>query len=445
MGSPTRPPINRGGGAPQPRTADRYFEIKSEIHKKLLTALNLDRVASIPKDRVRAEIGRVVERLLEQEKIPMTTAEQNRIVEEVLDEVLGLGPLEPLLKESSISDILVNRFDKVYVERGGRLQLTPVRFRDNAHLLHIIEKIVSQVGRRIDEASPIVDARLLDGSRVNAIIPPLALDGPSLSIRRFGRHVITSDEMIAYKTVMPSMLQFLAACVQAKTTILVSGGTGSGKTTTLNAMSRFIPEDERVVTIEDTAELQLQQRHVVKFETRPPNLNKEGGINQRHLVRTALRMRPDRIIVGECRGAETLDMLQAMNTGVEGSMTTIHANNPRDAFSRLEAMILMADVEIPTKVIVSQLAGAIKLVVQVARLQDGSRKITSISEVLGVVHDRVEVQDIFQFERIGVNSEGKVMGRFKYTGVTPLILNRLKISGIKLPDSVFEEVVEVNM
>ena len=445
MGSPTRPPMNRGAGAPPPRNADRYFEIKSEIHKKLLTALNLDRVASIPKDRVRAEIGRVVERLLEQEKIPMTTAEQNRIVEEVLDEVLGLGPLEPLLKESSISDILVNRFDKVYVERGGRLQLTPVRFKDNAHLLHIIEKIVSQVGRRIDEASPIVDARLLDGSRVNAIIPPLALDGPSLSIRRFGRHVITSDEMIAYKTIMGSMLQFLAACVQCKTTILVSGGTGSGKTTTLNAMSRFIPEDERVVTIEDTAELQLQQRHVVKFETRPPNLNKEGGINQRQLVRTALRMRPDRIIVGECRGAETLDMLQAMNTGVEGSMTTIHANNPRDAFSRLEAMILMADVEIPTKVIVSQLAGAIKLVVQVARLQDGSRKIVSISEVLGVEHDRVVTQDIFIFDRVGVNTEGKVMGSFKFTGVKPKILERLRISGIKLPEGIFDEVLEVNM
>ncbi len=437
--------MNRGAGAPPPRNADRYFEIKSEIHKKLLTALNLDRVASIPKDRVRAEIGRVVERLLEQEKIPMTTAEQNRIVEEVLDEVLGLGPLEPLLKESSISDILVNRFDKVYVERGGRLQLTPVRFKDNAHLLHIIEKIVSQVGRRIDEASPIVDARLLDGSRVNAIIPPLALDGPSLSIRRFGRHVITSDEMIAYKTITASMLQFLAACVQCKTTILVSGGTGSGKTTTLNAMSRFIPEEERVVTIEDTAELQLQQRHVVKFETRPPNLNKEGGINQRQLVRTALRMRPDRIIVGECRGAETLDMLQAMNTGVEGSMTTIHANNPRDAFSRLEAMILMADVEIPTKVIVSQLAGAIKLVVQVARLQDGSRKIVSISEVLGVEHDRVVTQDIFHFDRVGVNGEGKVMGSFKFTGVKPKILERLRISGIKLPDGVFDEVLEVNM
>ena len=445
MGSPTRPPVNRAGTAAPPRNADRYFEIKSEIHKKLLTALNLDRVASIPKDRVRAEIGRVVERLLEQEKVPMTTAEQNRIVEEVLDEVLGLGPLEPLLKESSISDILVNRFDKVYVERGGKLTLTPVRFRDNAHLLHIIEKIVSQVGRRIDEASPIVDARLLDGSRVNAIIPPLALDGPSLSIRRFGRHVITSDEMIAYRTVMPSMLQFLAACVQAKTTILVSGGTGSGKTTTLNAMSRFIPEDERVVTIEDTAELQLQQRHVVKFETRPPNLNKEGGINQRQLVRTALRMRPDRIIVGECRGAETLDMLQAMNTGVEGSMTTIHANNPRDAFSRLEAMILMADVEIPTKVIVSQLAGSIKLVVQVARLQDGSRKIVSISEVLGVEHDRVETQDVFLFERVGMSTDGKVMGRFRASGVKPKILERLRISGIKLPDGVFDEVLEVNM
>src|SRR5438477_912476 len=395
------------------RSADRYFELKSEIHRKLIGVLNLERVNSIPKDRVRTEIGHVVQRLLGDERVPMTTAEQNRIIEEVLDEVLGLGPLETLLKEPSISDILVNGFDKVYIERGGKLTLTPVRFKDNAHLLHIIEKIVSQVGRRIDEAQPIVDARLLDGSRVNAIIPPLALDGPSLSIRRFGRHVITSEEMLANLTLTPGMLRFLAACVQAKTTILISGGTGSGKTTMLNAMSRFIPEDERIITIEDNAELQLQQRHVVKFETRPQNLNKEGGIIQRQLVRTALRMRPDRIIVGECRGAEALDMLQAMNTGVEGSMSTVHANTPRDAFSRLEAMVLMADLDIPSRVILQQLASAIKLVVQVARLQDGSRKITNISEVIGVKDDRIEVQDIFLFERIGVSDAGKVQGGFR--------------------------------
>ncbi|HUS08222.1 MAG TPA: CpaF family protein [Bryobacteraceae bacterium] len=405
----------------------------------------MERVSSIPKDRLRAEIGRVVERLLEDERVPMTMAEQNKIIEEVLDEVLGLGPLEPLLKEPSISDILVNRFDKVYIERNGKLALTQVRFKDNVHLLHIIEKIVSQVGRRIDEAQPIVDARLPDGSRVNAIIPPLALDGPSLSIRRFGKHVITAEEMIGNKTIMPGMLKFLAACVQAKATILISGGTGSGKTTTLNALSRYIPEEERIITIEDTAELQLQQRHVVKFETRPPNLNKEGGINQRHLVRTALRMRPDRIIVGECRGAEAMDMLQAMNTGVEGSMTTVHANNPKDAFSRLESMILMADLDIPTRVILSQLASAIRLVVQVSRLQDGSRKIMNVSEVLGVKDGRIDVQDVFYFQRTGVTEAGKVQGRFRGSGVMPKILERLRTSGIPLETSIFNEELEVNL
>ncbi len=458
MGSfrPTPPPrpipvSARPGGAvsrstPTPaRATDRLFELKGEIHEKLITVLNLDRVSSLPKDRIRAEIGRVVERLLEDERVPMTAAEQNRIVEEVLDEVLGLGPLEPLLKEPTISDILVNGPHKVYIERGGKLQLTPVHFKDNAHLLHIIEKIVSQVGRRIDEATPIVDARLPDGSRVNAIIPPLALDGPSISIRRFGRHVITSDEMVANRTIMPTMLQFLDACVQAKTTILVSGGTGSGKTTTLNALSRFIPEEERIITIEDTAELQLQQRHLVKFETRPANLNKEGGINQRQLVRTALRMRPDRIIIGECRGAEALDMLQAMNTGVEGSMSTIHANSPRDAFSRLEAMVLMADLEIPSRVILQQLSSAIKMVVQVARLQDGSRKIISIAEVTGVENDRVETQDIFLFERTGISEAGKVQGRFRWSGYRPKVLERLRVSGLRLPDGIFDEVVAVNL
>jgi pilus assembly protein CpaF len=427
------------------RTADRYFELKSQIHRKLIGVLNLERASSIPKDRMRAEIGRVVERLLDEERVPMTTAEQARIVEEVLDETLGLGPLETLLKEPSISDILVNRYNKVFIERNGKLSETTVRFKDDAHLLHIIEKIVSQVGRRIDEAQPIVDARLQDGSRVNAIIPPLALDGPCLSIRRFGRHVITQDEMLQFKTLTPAMLRFLSACVQCKITVLISGGTGSGKTTMLNALSRFIPEEERIITIEDTAELQLQQRHVVKFETRPPNLNKEGGINQRMLLRTALRMRPDRSIVGECRGAEALDMLQAMNTGVEGSMSTVHANSPKDAFSRLETMVMMADLEIPARVISQQLASAIKLVVQVSRLQDGTRKILSISEVLGVHDEKVELQEIFTFERVGVTDAGKVQGRFRATGVAPRILERLRVSGIQLPQGIFDEVVPVNM
>jgi pilus assembly protein CpaF len=363
----------------------------------------------------------------------------------VLDETLGLGPLETLLKEPSISDILVNRYNKVFIERAGKLSESAVRFKDDGHLLHIIEKIVSHVGRRIDEAQPIVDARLADGSRVNAIIPPLALDGPCLSIRRFGRHVITQEEMLQYKTLTPAMVRFLSACVQAKTTILISGGTGSGKTTMLNAMSRFIPEEERIITIEDTAELQLQQRHVVKFETRPPNLNKEGGINQRMLLRTALRMRPDRIIVGECRGAEALDMLQAMNTGVEGSMSTVHANSPRDAFSRLETMVMMADLEIPTRVILQQLASAIKLVVQVSRLQDGTRKILSIAEVLGVRDDRIDLQEIFTFERAGVTDAGKVQGRFHATGVQPKVMERLRLSGIQLPPHVFTESVPVNL
>jgi pilus assembly protein CpaF len=458
MGSNFRPPprpLRPSAPPPRPtaaaaavtahRVADRYFELKSEIHRKLIGVINLEQVANIPKDRIRAEIGRVVERLLDEERLPMTTAEQNRIVEEVLDEVLGLGPLEPLLKEPTISDILVNGYNKIYVERQGKLSLTPVRFKDNAHLLHIIEKIVSLVGRRVDEANPIVDARLLDGSRVNAIISPLALDGPALSIRRFGRHVITSSEMIGNNTVMEGMLKFLSAAVQSKTTILVSGGTGSGKTTTLNALSRFIPEEERIITIEDTAELQLQQRHVIKFETRPPNLNKQGGINQRQLVRTALRMRPDRIIVGECRGAEALDMLQAMNTGVEGSMSTIHANSPKDAFSRLQAMVLMADLELPTRVVVQQLASAIKMVVQVSRLQDGSRKIISIAEVLGVEDENVKIQEIFTFDRIGVTDSGKVQGRFRATGAQPKLLDRLRIMGIPLDTSVFEESREINL
>ncbi|HYM10565.1 MAG TPA: CpaF family protein [Bryobacterales bacterium] len=435
LGQPARTTI--------PTAADRYFELKSDIHKKLIGVLNYDQLSSVPKERMRSEIGRIVERLLEEERVPMNTAEQNKIIEEVLDEALGLGPLEPLLKEASISDILVNRHNRVFIERNGKLALTGVRFKDDTHLLHIIEKIVSQVGRRIDEAQPIVDARLPDGSRVNAIIPPLAIDGPSLCIRRFGRHVITTEEMLQMHTVTPGMLRFLNACVQAKTTVLISGGTGSGKTTMLNALSRAIPEEERVITIEDTAELQLQQKHVIKFETRAANIQKEGAINQRVLLRTALRMRPDRIIVGECRGAEALDMLQAMNTGVEGSMSTVHANSPRDAFSRLETMVLMADLEMPVRVILQQLASAIKIVVQVARLSDGSRKMISICEVMGVKDDLIQLDQICEFKRTGVSDSGKVMGRFEWSGETPRILERLRVSGIELPADTFQEVVEI--
>ncbi len=442
MGSSFRPMPPRGPSGPAsaaPRAADRIFELKAEIHKKLIGVINLERVASIPKDRIRAEIGRVVERLLDDERIPMTTGEQNKIVEEVLDEVLGLGPLEPLLKDPGISDILVNGFSKVYIERQGKLSLSPVRFRDNGHLMHIIEKIVSLVGRRVDEANPIVDARLLDGSRVNAIVAPLALDGPALSIRRFGRHVITSDEMVANKTLMTSMLRFLAATVQSKATVLVSGGTGSGKTTTLNALSRFIPEEERIVTIEDTAELQLQQRHVLKFETRPPNLNKQGGINQRVLVRTALRMRPDRIIIGECRGGEAFDMMQAMNTGHDGSMTTVHANSAREAFSRLETMVMMASQHVPDYVIRQMLASAVQVVVHMNRLSDGSRKITSITEVRSTDGETVDMRDIFLLEREGLSQSGKVQGRFRATGEIPFVMHRLKSWGIHLSTTIFQE------
>ncbi len=433
-----------GAGRPAvPTAADRYFELKSQIHKKLIGVLNYEHLSSVPKEHMRSEIGRIVERLLEEERVPMNAAEQNKVIEEVLDEALGLGPLEPLLKEPTISDILVNRYNRVFIERNGKLSLTGVRFKDDAHLLHIIEKIVSQIGRRIDEAQPIVDARLPDGSRVNAIIPPLALDGPSLCIRRFGRHVLTNEEMMHNRTMTPNMLRFLSACVQSKTTLLISGGTGSGKTTMLNALSRAIPEEERVITIEDIAELQLQQKHVVKMETRPASIEKTGAVNQRQLLRTALRMRPDRIIVGEVRGAEALDMLQAMNTGVEGSMSTVHANSPHDAFSRLENMVLMADLEIPVRAILQQLASAIQVVVQVARLSDGSRKVVHVSEVMGVEDEMIQLSEIVRFGQTGVSDSGKVLGRFQWSGQPPRILRRLEVSGIELPRQMFDEVVEI--
>jgi len=423
--------------------ADRWFEIKSQVHLKLLNTLSPEQLKALNKDGVRAQIGLMVERLVVDEGIPMTAVERDRVVEEIQDEVFGLGPLEQLLKDNTISDILVNGFDNVYIERGGRLVETNVRFRDQAHLRMIIDRIVSNVGRRIDDSSPIVDARLDDGSRVCAVIPPLSLIGPVMSIRRYGKKLLTTEELLKNQTFSHGILDFLSACVEARLNIVISGGSGSGKTTMLNTMSRFIPEDERVVTIEDTAELLLQQPHVVRLETRPMNIEGAGAVTARDLVINTLRMRPDRIIVGESRGPEALDMLQAMNTGHDGSMTTIHANAPRDAFSRLETMVMMASQNVPDKVIRQQLASAINLVVQCARLSDGARRITGIAEVVGVSKDQVEMQDIFEFERIGISPRGKVVGRFRGCGAQPQCMDKIRGYGIHLSKSIFDEVVEV--
>src|SRR5215472_3222176 len=419
--------------------SDRWFEIKSKIHHKLLNSLNPDQLRTLNKESVRAQIGTVVERLVGDEGIPMTLAERERVIEEILDEVFGLGPLEPLLKDPTISDIMVNGFENVYIERAGRIVETNVRFKDGAHVRMIIERIVSAIGRRIDDSSPIVDARLSDGSRVCAVIPPLSLIGPVMSIRRYGKKVLSTEDLLKNETFTTGMLDFLSGCVEARLNIVISGGSGSGKTTMLNTLSRFIPEEERIVTIEDTAELNLQQNHVVRLETRPPNIEGAGAVTQRDLLINTLRMRPDRIIVGESRGAEALDMLQAMNTGHDGSMTTVHANSTRDAFSRLETMVMMASQHVPDKVIRQQLASAIHVVLQCARLSDGSRKVVLISEVVGVEHDQVEMQDIFEFERAGIGPHGKVVGRFHATGARPICLDRLKAYGIHLSSSIFQE------
>jgi pilus assembly protein CpaF len=423
--------------------ADRWFEIKNQVHLKLLNTLSPEQLKALNKDGVRAQIGNLVERLVVDEGLPMTMAERDKIIEEVQDEVFGLGPLEPLLKDNAISDIMVNGFDNVYVERGGRLVETNIRFRDQAHLRMIIDRIVSNVGRRIDDSSPIVDARLDDGSRVCAVIPPLSLIGPVISIRRYGKKLLGTEDLLKNQTFTHGILDFLSGCVEARLNIVIAGGSGSGKTTMLNTMSRFVHESERVVTIEDTAELQLQQPHVVRLETRPANIEGAGAVTARDLVINTLRMRPDRIIVGESRGAEALDMLQAMNTGHDGSMTTIHANSPRDAFSRLETLVMMASQNVPDKVIRQQLASAIHLVVQTARMSDGTRKITGIAEVVGVAKDHVEMQDLFEFERIGVSPRGKVVGRFKGCGVEPKSMERLRGYGVHLSKSIFNEVVEV--
>jgi pilus assembly protein CpaF len=433
----TRPLTRPGSGA------ERWFEVKSQVHHKLLNSLTVDQLKDLNKDSVRGQIGAVVEKLIIDESLPITLAEREKLIEEILDEVFGLGPLEPLLKDPSISDIMVNGFDNVYIERAGRVVETNVRFKDQAHVRMIIERIVSAVGRRIDDSSPIVDARLSDGSRVCAVIPPLSLIGPVMSIRRYGKRVLTTDDLMKNETFTSGMLDFLSGCVQARLNVVISGGSGSGKTTMLNTLSRFIPEEERIVTIEDTAELQLQQSHVVRLETRPPNIEGAGAITQRDLVINTLRMRPDRIIVGESRGAEALDMLQAMNTGHDGSMTTVHANAPRDAFSRLETMVMMASQHVPDRVIRQQLAAAINIVVHCARLSDGTRKVTGIAEVVGVENDLVEMQDIFEFERTGVSPRGKVLGQFRANGNRPICLDRLKAFGIHLSASIFEEMHEV--
>jgi pilus assembly protein CpaF len=425
---------------PRPTSgADRWFGVKSQIHSRLLDSLSPDQLKSLTKEGVRDQIGTVVERLIVEDQLPMTVAERERLIEEVLDEVFGLGPLEPLLKDGAISDIMVNGYNNVYVERAGRLAETNIRFKDQAHVRMIIDRIVSNIGRRIDDSSPIVDARLPDGSRVCAVIPPLSLIGPVLSIRRFGKRLLTTQDLMKNETLTSGMLDFLSGCVEARLNIVIAGGSGAGKTTLLNTLSRFIPEEERVVTIEDAAELQLQQPHVVRLETRPMNIEGAGAITQRDLVINALRMRPDRIIVGECRGAEAFDMMQAMNTGHDGSMTTTHASSPRDAFARLETMVMMASQNVPDHVIRQMLSSAIQIVIHCARLSDGTRKLTGISEVSGVESGHLEMKDIFVLDRSGLGQRGEVLGRFRATGAVPDCMDRLKAYGIHLPASIFSE------
>jgi pilus assembly protein CpaF len=424
-------------------SAKAYQELKTTLHRELLGKIDLEKLTSLEDVRARAQVQQVIQDLIVELETPLSTAERDRLAREVLHEVFGLGPLEPLLQDATINDILVNTYRKVYVERAGKLEKTNVVFKDDAHLSHIIDKIVSQVGRRIDESSPMCDARLPDGSRVNVIIPPLAVDGPILSIRRFGKIPIGAEQLLANRTVTAPIFEALKAAVRAKLNIVISGGTGAGKTTLLNVLSGYISDTERIVTIEDSAELQLQQEHVVRLECRPPNVEGKGAVRQRELVINALRMRPDRIIVGEVRGEEALDMLQAMNTGHDGSLTTIHANTPRDAVARLETMALMSNLNLPEKALRQQIASAIALVVQIARMSDGTRRITYVSEITGMTGDVVAMQDIFVFEKLGIDVSGRVMGRFKATGVSPKFHERLKKAGIVLPASVFEHSFEV--
>ena len=417
-----------------------FQEIKSRLHRSLINRMDLTKLSSLAPDQVHAEVSRLAESVLAQEPMPLSAVERDRLVNEVQHELFGLGPLEPLLADPTISDILVNAYGRIYIERKGKLELTDVAFKDDEHLMRVIERIVSTVGRRIDESSPMVDARLRDGSRVNAIIPPLSIDGPVLSIRRFGAEPLRMMALVENKALTKDIAEMLQMCVKARLNMVISGGTGAGKTTLLNALSAYIPEDERIVTIEDSAELQLQQPHVVRLETRPPNIEGRGEVTQRELVKNALRMRPDRIVIGEVRSGEAIDMLQAMNTGHDGSLTTIHANTPRDALSRLETMIQMTGMRLSERAMRQQIASAIDLVLQVARLSDGSRRVTSISELTGMEGETITMQEIFQFERTGVGPNGQVVGRFRPTGIRPRFAERLKASGLQLPRVFFEEV-----
>jgi pilus assembly protein CpaF len=416
-----------------------FEDLKRHIHSKLVEKLDFTRVKDLQSDALRKDIRRVIEHLCDTENPLLNRVERERLIDEILDETLGFGPLEALLKDPTISDILINGPHNIFVERRGKLEKTDIKFRDNDHLLQIIDRIVSKVGRRVDETSPMVDARLPDGSRVNAIIPPLALDGPSVSIRRFGTNPLKLEDLLNYKAFTPEMAMLMEAAIKSRLNILISGGTGCGKTTLLNTLSSFIPNDERVITIEDAAELQLQQEHVVRLETRPPNIEGKGAVSTRDLVRNALRMRPERIIIGECRGAESLDMLQAMNTGHAGSMTTLHANTPREALSRLETMIMMGGFEMPVKPMRQQMASAIDIIIQANRLQGGPRKVTSVTEVMNMEQDVIIMQDVFRFKQLGIDQNGRAFGQFEATGVRPTFVQRLESKGIKLPTNLFQE------
>jgi pilus assembly protein CpaF len=415
-----------------------YAELKKTMHQMILDRIDLERLKRLTSEQFKHELALLVQRIIEEERIVLNQQERHHLVLDIQHEMLGFGPLEPLLNDPTVSDILVNTCDKVYVERRGRLELTDVTFHDNAHLMKIIEKIVSRIGRRVDESSPMVDARLPDGSRVNAIIPPLAVDGPLVSIRRFGATPLTVQHLLDYKSVTPPMIKVLESLGLAKVNILISGGTGSGKTTMLNLISGFIPGNERIVTIEDAAELQLRQPHVVRLETRPPNIEGKGEVTQRALVRNSLRMRPDRIILGEVRGPEALDMLQAMNTGHEGSLATIHANTPRDALARLENMVGMAGVSLTPRAIRQQIASAITVILQASRLADGTRKVVSMQEITGMEGEIISMQEIFRFEQTGIDADGKVQGHFCATGVRPRFADRLRMFGAAVPEDTFD-------
>src|SRR5580765_8198741 len=428
---------------PQQAPRQQYLDLKANVHRKLLDRLNLEALAQAERGRVENEIRALINDLLNEEGIPISLSERETLFGELMDDVFGFGPLEPLLRDPSINDILVNTYKNVFVERNGKLERVTAAFRDDRHLLRVIDRIVSGVGRRVDDSSPMVDARLPDGSRVNAIIPPLAVDGPLLSIRRFPAERLKADDLVTLRALTRPMLDFLSHCVRARLNVLISGGTGAGKTTLLNVMSSYISERERIVTIEDAAELQLHQSHVARLETRPANVEGKGAIRQRQLMINALRMRPDRIVVGEVRGEEALDMLQAMNTGHDGSLTTVHANTPRDALTRIETMIAMGATNLPERAMRHQISSAIQIVIQQTRLGDGTRKVTSISEITGMESDIITMQEIFVFEKMGVTQDGKVIGRFRATGVRPKACERLKASGIHLPADMFEGVTEV--